>query len=50
MAKEKNQTDLHTDVNNSSKYRGDSVDEHKDLEDANLYLNEKEFGQQNNNL
>ncbi|MCK6256522.1 hypothetical protein M1K46_06525 [Fictibacillus sp. WQ 8-8] len=29
---------------------GDSVDEHKNLESANLYLDEGEISQQNNNL
>ncbi|WP_197468120.1 hypothetical protein [Fictibacillus phosphorivorans] len=33
-----------------NKERGESVDKHQILEDANLYLNEGEISQQNNNL
>lgn len=33
-----------------NKERGDSVDKHQTIEDANLYLNEGEISQQNNNL
>ncbi len=33
-----------------SKGRGESVDQHQTIEDANVYLNEGEISQQNNNL
>ncbi|MDM5317015.1 hypothetical protein QUF49_13495 [Fictibacillus sp. b24] len=33
-----------------NKVRGESVDKHQTLENANLYLNEGEISQQNNNL
>jgi hypothetical protein len=45
-------TDLNSEnpFNTTSYYAGDSVDEHKDLEEANDYFNEKELGQENENL
>jgi hypothetical protein len=49
--KNKNQPKkLTSELKNTDKYRGDSVDSHTDLEDANQYLNEGEISQQNNNL
>jgi hypothetical protein len=34
----------------TSYYAGDSVNEHKDLEESNEYIDQKEIGQQNENL
>lgn len=34
----------------NKKIRGESVDKHQTIEDANQYLNEGEISQQNNNL
>lgn len=45
-----------TDVNTKNPldsqqyYPGDSVNEHKNIEDVNLYMDEGEISQQNNNL
>ncbi|MEH7113667.1 hypothetical protein V7124_14930 [Neobacillus niacini] len=56
MAKESNlskkkQTSIHGGVYPSQKYvPGDSVDNHKDLEDANIMLTGDEILQQNENL
>ncbi|MBY6036543.1 hypothetical protein KUV80_07760 [Fictibacillus nanhaiensis] len=50
MKNENDKQNLNVEVSNAKKYRGDSVDAHKDVEDANQYLNEGEISQQNNNL
>ncbi|MEH7181182.1 hypothetical protein [Neobacillus vireti] len=56
MAKEttssnKKQTSIHGGIYPSQKYvPGESVDEHKDIEDANIMLTGDEIRQQNENL
>jgi hypothetical protein len=45
-------TDLSSEnpFNTTSYYAGDSVNEHKDLEESNQYIAQKELGQENENL
>jgi hypothetical protein len=51
MAKEKKQTSIQGGVYPSQKYvPGDSVDKHKDIEDATIMLAGDEIRQQNENL
>jgi hypothetical protein len=49
LAKEK-ADEINDKIKRESKFRGDSVDEHQAIEDADLYLSEGEITQQNNNL
>jgi hypothetical protein len=50
MSSDKNREKKEIQTSNNKKIRGDSLDQHQTLEDANMLLNEGEIGQQNNNL
>ncbi|WNB90824.1 hypothetical protein [Bacillus sp. NEB1478] len=50
MTDDKREKKQNPGLKRSDAYRGDSVDSHKSIEEANQYLKEAEISQQNNNL
>jgi hypothetical protein len=50
MTNDKNREKREIKTAKNKNFRGESLDQHQKLEDANLYLDEGEISQQNNNL
>lgn len=50
MNNTKNRQTENKDIKNSNKVTGDSINEHRIIESANILIGEKEIGQQNENL
>lgn len=50
MKSDKNREKRAVKTAQNKNFRGESLDQHQKLEDANLYLDEGEISQQNNNL
>jgi hypothetical protein len=50
MAENKKREKREIRTSKNKNFRGESLDQHQKIEDANLYLNEGEISQQNNNL
>ncbi|MCM3719241.1 hypothetical protein [Fictibacillus phosphorivorans] len=50
MNSDKNRAKRKVKTAENKRERGDSLDQHQKIENANLYLDEGEISQQNNNL